>query len=443
MTYILWTTWLQPRRQSSCQNDTDGKVLNRYFRFVSFLWFCCTDVLQHNRNATETQENPEPEIPILDIDWWTSCLQKEWSSVVWKYLHIERWFVKFSNNAQSSLSRVKAIRKRQKDPSFLPPYPFSAGPFKFPTSKGFAVHFWLTSICHRVRRPTCEPREAEAERSPHSVMQIEKLLDSELSNNQSAFRFKFSPAVPRPEEMSSCILALIDTSTETSLIWWKMKNPWNSSPHWHSYWNLIPSDEKPMNSSALMQFHPLTTTGLAPVAILIVLNVRICRGISILHQRRTSRNRKVTWVVVGKVADCKALMRTYHFLFLLHCSWYSDRQSHKAHTMKLLHIVTIWLWQTGKTVAVNSKINWSSSSNQHLERKWHRQEPFLHSLVLKRLVIGCVNKRSFRSGFILQGDQLFGLSCRPFLPLLSSYSPLWDKEGNPSKSMMYLGTLSL
>ena len=43
----------------------------------------------------------------------------------------------------------------------------------------------------------------------------------------------------------------------------------------------------------LFQLHPLTTTGLAPVAILIVLNVRICRGIHFLHQRRTSRNRKV------------------------------------------------------------------------------------------------------------------------------------------------------
>lgn len=42
----------------------------------------------------------------------------------------------------------------------------------------------------------------------------------------------------------------------------------------------------------LRAIHPLTTTGLAPVAILIVLNVRICRGIQILHQRRTSRNRK-------------------------------------------------------------------------------------------------------------------------------------------------------
>ena len=41
-----------------------------------------------------------------------------------------------------------------------------------------------------------------------------------------------------------------------------------------------------------MQFHPLTTTGLAPMFILIVLNLRICRGIRILHQRRTSRNRK-------------------------------------------------------------------------------------------------------------------------------------------------------
>jgi hypothetical protein len=29
----------------------------------------------------------------------------------------------------------------------------------------------------------------------------------------------------------------------------------------------------------MLQFHPLTTTGIGPMAILIVLNVRICRGI--------------------------------------------------------------------------------------------------------------------------------------------------------------------
>ena len=48
--------------------DLGTTVLNRYFKFVIFLHFCCAYVLQHNRNATETQENHEPEIPILDID---------------------------------------------------------------------------------------------------------------------------------------------------------------------------------------------------------------------------------------------------------------------------------------------------------------------------------------------------------------------------------------
>ena len=40
------------------------------------------------------------------------------------------------------------------------------------------------------------------------------------------------------------------------------------------------------------QFHPFTTTGVAPTAVLIVLNLRICRGIRVLHQRRTKRNRR-------------------------------------------------------------------------------------------------------------------------------------------------------
>ena len=41
-----------------------------------------------------------------------------------------------------------------------------------------------------------------------------------------------------------------------------------------------------------LQFHPFTTTGVAPTAVLIVLNLRICRGIRVLHQRRTKRNRR-------------------------------------------------------------------------------------------------------------------------------------------------------
>ena len=36
----------------------------------------------------------------------------------------------------------------------------------------------------------------------------------------------------------------------------------------------------------MLQLHPLTTTGLAPVIILAVLNVRICRGISVLNRKR-------------------------------------------------------------------------------------------------------------------------------------------------------------
>ena len=47
-----------------------------------------------------------------------------------------------------------------------------------------------------------------------------------------------------------------------------------------------------LNCLSLSQFHPFTTTGLAPMAILVVLNIRICRGIRVLHQRRTSRNRR-------------------------------------------------------------------------------------------------------------------------------------------------------
>ena len=42
----------------------------------------------------------------------------------------------------------------------------------------------------------------------------------------------------------------------------------------------------------LIQFHPLITTGLAPITILVILNVRICKGIMLLHQRRTNRNAK-------------------------------------------------------------------------------------------------------------------------------------------------------
>ncbi len=52
------------------------------------------------------------------------------------------------------------------------------------------------------------------------------------------------------------------------------------------------------------KLHPLTTTGIAPVAILTILNVRICKGIVLLHQRRTNRNAKeinMTYIAIAIV----------------------------------------------------------------------------------------------------------------------------------------------
>lgn len=52
------------------------------------------------------------------------------------------------------------------------------------------------------------------------------------------------------------------------------------------------------------QFHPLITTGLAPITILVILNVRICKGIMLLHQRRTNRNAKeinMTYIAIAIV----------------------------------------------------------------------------------------------------------------------------------------------
>ena len=53
-----------------------------------------------------------------------------------------------------------------------------------------------------------------------------------------------------------------------------------------------------------MQIHPLFTTGILPIAVLIVLNVRICKGILLLHQRRTNRNTKeinMTYIAIAIV----------------------------------------------------------------------------------------------------------------------------------------------
>eukprot|EP00094_Tigriopus_californicus_P000295 TCALIF_00285-PA protein Name:"Similar to FR FMRFamide receptor (Drosophila melanogaster)" AED:0.21 eAED:0.21 QI:91/0.57/0.37/0.62/0.57/0.75/8/0/476 len=54
----------------------------------------------------------------------------------------------------------------------------------------------------------------------------------------------------------------------------------------------------------LRVLHPLTTTGVAPIAILIFLNIRICKGIILLHQRRTNRNIKeirMTYIAIAIV----------------------------------------------------------------------------------------------------------------------------------------------
>lgn len=52
------------------------------------------------------------------------------------------------------------------------------------------------------------------------------------------------------------------------------------------------------------QVHPLSTTGLIPILILVILNIRICKGIMLLHQRRTNRNTKeirMTYIAIAIV----------------------------------------------------------------------------------------------------------------------------------------------
>ena len=47
-----------------------------------------------------------------------------------------------------------------------------------------------------------------------------------------------------------------------------------------------PKEKSNLYPVFFQQLHPLTTTGLAPVIILAVLNVRICRGIAVLNRKR-------------------------------------------------------------------------------------------------------------------------------------------------------------
>lgn len=52
----------------------------------------------------------------------------------------------------------------------------------------------------------------------------------------------------------------------------------------------------------LFQLHPLATTGVVPFAILIVLNVRICRGIRILQGRRNRKDLNLAQIAVTIVS---------------------------------------------------------------------------------------------------------------------------------------------
>ena len=74
---------------------------------------------------------------------------------------------------------------------------------------------------------------------------------------------------------------------------------------WHSRLLVDSAKASPINFfSFLAQFHPLITTGLAPITILVILNVRICKGIMLLQQRRTNRNAKeinMTYIAIAIV----------------------------------------------------------------------------------------------------------------------------------------------